>query len=385
VSTPNLSIPHILQSQAQKEVTGNEAFDRLDEALNDFTAIDVSAGNTTVSAGDFRRNLLLMLTGAPAAPLNLTVPASKRLFIVENASSQDVTVMDGVVLLTENTIARLEGRIQELRESPTLGFTTFIDTAQINAVQKKIDELSRARGQTQARIAFLEGPPEQPGSRAALPAAPDDTAGVKERAERLQRIQQDLESTLFGITYQGSELIIQFAEAEQLSPSEWRLSMLLRARRGTEWAMNTHQVGETVLVLDPATLTRVSSLDEVSLARLYRAVSIGSDANASAVIGPIPGTVIRRRIVMLPLATLCRPASRLAICSTIVSRTLSSAATRASSSGCASRSSAIRFAKPLRPVLPSRRPKILSRPRTWFSKSQRLRTSRARTRRAART
>jgi len=110
--------------------------------------------------------------------------------------------------LASSTIEKLEGRIQELRESPTLGFTTFIDTAQINAVQKKIDELSRARGQTQARIAFLEGPPEQPGSRPTLPPAPDDTAGVKDRAERLQRIQQDLESTLFGITHQGSDRII---------------------------------------------------------------------------------------------------------------------------------------------------------------------------------
>jgi hypothetical protein len=33
----------------------------------------------------------------------------------------------------------------------------------------------------------------------------------------------------------------------------------------------------TALVLDPATLTRVSSLDEVGLSRFYRAVSIGSD------------------------------------------------------------------------------------------------------------
>jgi hypothetical protein len=64
--------------------------------------------------------------------------------------------------LTESTIAKLQGRIDELRKSPTLGFTTFIDTAQIGALQKKVDELSRVRGQTQARIAFLEGPPEQP-------------------------------------------------------------------------------------------------------------------------------------------------------------------------------------------------------------------------------
>jgi hypothetical protein len=81
--------------------------------------------------------------------------------------------------LTE--IAKLQGRIDELRKSPTLGFTTYIDTAQISALQKKIDELSRVRGQTQARIAFLEGPPEQPRAPGQTPPPPDDTASVKDR------------------------------------------------------------------------------------------------------------------------------------------------------------------------------------------------------------
>jgi hypothetical protein len=48
--------------------------------------------------------------------------------------------------------------------------------------------------------------------------------------------------------------------------------------------MSTHQVGEAVLVLDPTVLTRVSSLDEVGLARFYKAVSIGSDPS-------LPGAV----------------------------------------------------------------------------------------------
>jgi hypothetical protein len=48
--------------------------------------------------------------------------------------------------LASSTIEKLEGRIQELRDSPTLGFTTFLDTAQINALERKLDELRRARG-----------------------------------------------------------------------------------------------------------------------------------------------------------------------------------------------------------------------------------------------
>jgi lambda family phage tail tape measure protein len=144
--------------------------------------------------------------------------------------------------LTESTIAKLQGRIDELRKSPTLGFTTFIDTAQISALQKKIEELSRVRDQTQARIAFLEGPPEQPGSRLALPPAPDDTAGVKDRAERLQHIQQDLESTLFGVTHEGSERII--AEHER------RVAEIeaLRAKDGSNAEQVDRLIGESAAV-----------------------------------------------------------------------------------------------------------------------------------------
>jgi hypothetical protein len=110
--------------------------------------------------------------------------------------------------LASSTIEKLEGRIQELRESPTLGFTTFIDTAQINALQNKIDELSRARDQTQARIAFLEGPPDTGAPALTSAPAPEDTAGVHDRAKNLERIARELEGTLFSITHEGSARII---------------------------------------------------------------------------------------------------------------------------------------------------------------------------------
>jgi hypothetical protein len=53
----------------------SEAYDPLDQALNDFTTVDVSAGNTTVSVEDFACNILLVLTGTPTGALDLTVPA----------------------------------------------------------------------------------------------------------------------------------------------------------------------------------------------------------------------------------------------------------------------------------------------------------------------
>ena len=122
--------------------------------------------------------------------------------------------------LASSTIEKLEGRIQELRESPTLGFTTFIDTAQISALERKLDELRRARDQTQARIAFLEGPPDTGAPAPTSAPAPDDTAGVQDRAKNLERIARELEGTLFSITHEGSARII--AEHERRSPRSRR-------------------------------------------------------------------------------------------------------------------------------------------------------------------
>jgi hypothetical protein len=127
--------------------------------------------------------------------------------------------------LASSTIEKLEGRIQELREFPTLGFTTFIDAAQISALERKLDELRRARDQTQARIAFLEGPPDT-GALAPISApAADDTAGVQDRAKNLERIARELEGTLFNIAHEGSARIIaeherRVAEIEALRAND---------------------------------------------------------------------------------------------------------------------------------------------------------------------
>jgi lambda family phage tail tape measure protein len=182
--------------------------------------------------------------------------------------------------LTESTIAKLEGRIRELRESPTLGFTTFLDTAQIRALERKLDELRRARDQTQARIAFLEGPPGT-GAPAAPPAlAPDDTMGVQDRAKTLERIARELEGTLFNITHEGSDRII--AEHER------RIAEIeaLRARDGS----NAEQVDQLIAQLAAVRDGQLSQLraKEVEAAEKVRAAnervvaSLGAEREALA-------------------------------------------------------------------------------------------------------
>jgi hypothetical protein len=54
----------------------------------------------------------------------------------------------------------------------------------------------------------------------------------------------------------GCELI-QFGRAEPIGPGRFRVSRLLRGRRGTEWAMDAHDIGEAFALLAPGTLQRI--------------------------------------------------------------------------------------------------------------------------------
>jgi hypothetical protein len=54
----------------------------------------------------------------------------------------------------------------------------------------------------------------------------------------------------------GKELI-QFGRAEQWAPGLFRLSHLLRGRRGTEWAAYTHEAGERFCLFNAAALAQV--------------------------------------------------------------------------------------------------------------------------------
>lgn len=78
--------------------------------------------------------------------------------------------------------------------------------------------------------------------------------------------------------------IVQFAEVAALAPGRFRLSMLLRGRRGTEAAAGTHVAGERFVLLDPARLVPVDlGLDAIGSPVRFRAIGSGDpDAGASA-------------------------------------------------------------------------------------------------------
>ena len=89
----------------------------------------------------------------------------------------------------------------------------------------------------------------------------------------------------------GNEMI-QFARAESLGASRWRLSGLLRGRAGTEWAIGAHGTSERFVLLDDAPV----ALDPVVVGdSAYARIAAVGLADTSPVIVPIglPGASLR--------------------------------------------------------------------------------------------
>jgi hypothetical protein len=87
-TTPNLAIEHILQSQAQKEVTANAAFDTLDQAIAGLLEVNVSAGGTiTVDPAAALACKMLRLAGTLAADVDVVVPSNRKPYLVHNATA----------------------------------------------------------------------------------------------------------------------------------------------------------------------------------------------------------------------------------------------------------------------------------------------------------
>lgn len=91
----------------------------------------------------------------------------------------------------------------------------------------------------------------------------------------------------------GDELV-QFGRAEQLEPGLFRLSRLLRGRRGTDWACSTHAVGERFCLFDPAALVTID-LPASSAGATFTAIAHGIADSAPLPMAerPIGGEAMR--------------------------------------------------------------------------------------------
>ena len=73
--------------------------------------------------------------------------------------------------------------------------------------------------------------------------------------------------------------IVQFKNAELTAANRYRLSGLLRGRRGTEYATSTHAQGDVVVYLDESLTRFVLPSADIGVENLYKAVTYGDIIN----------------------------------------------------------------------------------------------------------
>lgn len=94
-TSPNLEITHIEQSQSQKEVTANEAFNVLDAALSQITITLTSGSPATQTTYALSETTtpqewqygILNFTGSPGLNKDILFPLNKKFYIVYNGTN----------------------------------------------------------------------------------------------------------------------------------------------------------------------------------------------------------------------------------------------------------------------------------------------------------
>lgn len=90
-NSPLLQIPQVAPSQTNKETTINDGISILERSLNDIKSIDLTSDDVELNLTDYTRAFLMNCSGH-TEERDLTIPASKRLFAVQNSGSSNVTV-----------------------------------------------------------------------------------------------------------------------------------------------------------------------------------------------------------------------------------------------------------------------------------------------------
>jgi hypothetical protein len=85
----NLDLSQVAENQNQKFQTINDKGGELDAAITELFEADVSSGNVTVTAAQYRRAILIKATGAATSGRTVTLQAIKRLVLLANFSTTD--------------------------------------------------------------------------------------------------------------------------------------------------------------------------------------------------------------------------------------------------------------------------------------------------------
>lgn len=83
-TTANLEFPYIASSQAQKEVTHNDALDLIDDAIAGLAAVTLTDADTLLTAEQITEGVSLVFSGTLSATRTITFPAKKKMLLVKN-------------------------------------------------------------------------------------------------------------------------------------------------------------------------------------------------------------------------------------------------------------------------------------------------------------
>lgn len=149
----------------------------------------------------------------------------------------------------------------------TTGLSTCYVSAGTNEVSFRGTAVYMDNGLDFQNIAVIDG---QTTSGYAVNALPPTTSyestdeftvlrvRLSDPSMELESITQDDMLNFEGNSALVGDEIIQFREAQLLPSGEWALSGLLRARRGTNYAVRDHQAGERFLLIDSASVGKFS-------------------------------------------------------------------------------------------------------------------------------
>jgi hypothetical protein len=87
MATPYLAIPYIQAAQNQKELTANDAFDRLEASVNAQVTIATTDADITLTQAQTASGGVLKFTGPLTADRYINIPAIDRFFVVRNSTT----------------------------------------------------------------------------------------------------------------------------------------------------------------------------------------------------------------------------------------------------------------------------------------------------------
>jgi|SRR5579859_649872 len=119
MATPNLALVHIAAAQNQKEVTANTAFDGLDVALTNWIQEVVGDQHFTLPLADALGNMVFYFVGLLTAPRGVTLPATRKLYIVQNGTGGGGSPAGQGFSLTFGTASSPSGRIASVESNNT--------------------------------------------------------------------------------------------------------------------------------------------------------------------------------------------------------------------------------------------------------------------------